>query len=156
MQVRLQSLVSGFTGKPVMVYAIYDTELEKCIIGKIGRSTAEKMSGAVLISDTETAYVDDKYEDTDITPSINDYYALLKRGALIIKENVQESDPQSAIEFEGITNGKKDYRVMPSIRNSQVAVLAICRHIQKSKKAEQAIQFMDDFFDLTDGLVVSI
>lgn len=158
MKVRLQASIRGFTGKAAMVYAMYDTESDTCIIGKVGGASAKKEDGSVMISDAESReyVVDDYYLESDIAPSMTDFHNLYNAGRVIISSKVRVADPTSHIEFEGLNAGKKEYRVMPTISNAQVAVMAIARYILKAKKIEQVIKFSDDFNALLNGEAITV
>jgi len=156
MQLRLQARISGYSGKPVTVYAIYDSESHTCIIGKIGAANAPKQSGGILIADTEINERDDIYAESDILPSITDFYDMHKAGEIQIRDSVMAADPRAAIEFDGIKNGSKEYRVMPTVTNSQIATLSIARHIRKSLKIEDSLSMLDGFNALLNGDSITV
>ena len=156
MQIRLQASIMGYTGKPATVYAMYDQESGHCIIGKIGKGKATLESGSVLIVDNTKTNADDYYLEDSITQSIHDFFTLKAETRLNIRDNVRIADPSGAIEFDGVKSGKKDYRILPSISNAQVATLAVCRYIQKSTVIEDSIDFMDELMALSSGSVVTI
>ena len=158
MKVRIQASIRGFHGKPATVYALYDPENDLCIVGKVGVGSAKKQSGGVLVSDTSSSEfpVDDYYLEPDIAPSISDFFLMLNDGKLIVSDKVRVADPSSHLEFDGLKNNKKDYRVMPTISNAQIGVLAIARYINKSKKIEQIIDFANDIGSLREGGVITV
>lgn len=156
MQLRLQARISGYSGKSVTVYATYDTELRLCIIGKIGAANASKQPGGILIADAEINDRDDVYDESDILPSITAFYDMHKASEIQIRDSVMAADPRAAIEFDGIKNGSKEYRVMPTVTNAQIATLAIARHIRKSLKIEDSLSMLDGFNALLNGDSITV
>lgn len=154
----IQARMVGFSSKPVTVYAFHSSEDDICIVGKVGKGSAKIDDDCIFITDSTdpTLSADLVYKEDDINQSISDFFTLIRQGNLTIKESVRIADPNNAIEFDGIRNGKKDYRVLPATSNAQIGVLAICLYLTKQKQMSQVIDFTEDLADLLNNGAVTI
>jgi len=154
--IRLQSLISGYTGRPAVVSAMLNSESGRCIVGRLDHVLVDDFtpdSGCVLITDDRRLDdIDYFFHEEQIVPAISSFFRMQNNGLLEMRSSVQSCNPSNAIEREGIVNGKTAYRVMPSISNEQIASLAIISFSESNQETEQALDFMDDFSEIDSVL----
>jgi hypothetical protein len=59
-------------------------------------------------------------------------------------------NPEPKIEYDGLREGGKIYRLAPDMSNAQVAVLATCLYVEQYQNTQKTLEMADDIADLND------
>ena len=157
MQLRIQSQIRSYKGKASTVFAFYDDDTGKLIVGKeMGFFAGRKKGIDVLISDSDVEQRDSLFSDDKMMPAVTAFYLMSSDNSIQIDASVMRCNPEAAIEFEGIVNGKKTYRIMPEISNAQVATLAISHYVQSSRLIDDTLIMADTMSKLLSGKSITI
>jgi hypothetical protein len=149
----IQATFSGFMNKAASIYSVYDDERLILAVSLMGEFTRERREGCVLITndstleDYDVLFGEDKFQD-----SIGSYFSLLNGMAadaaskkLVISEKAMRSDPQIALEADGMNESGPKYRISPDITSAQIAVLATCWYAAtKGGLFETTINYFND------------
>jgi len=146
----------GFGRTPVSVYSIYDDEIDYLIVSAEKNWRPTRFKDCVLISDEELDDRDFSFSQKDVSDSINAYYDQMSLSRIEIRDSVSRCNPDSGIEYDGLKEGGKMFRLSPDINNSQVAVLATCLFVKRNKSINASIDMAEDILSMMDGDVVSI
>lgn len=163
MKKKLQANIEGFNGKPTSLFGVIDTDTGVLNIVMAAKVRQSKKDGCVLISNALKAECDFTFNESVFKDAISSYYRL-KRGVandnltplLIISPKVGSSDPSSAIELNGVSDSGMDYRISAEISNLQLAVLAMCLYVEKSRTVDECFVMFDELQSLLDGNYLTI
>ena len=156
MKMQIQSSIMGFSRTPTSVYSIYDDEANYLVVIAEKEWRTTRFKECVLISDEELDDRDFLFNQQKVSDAINAYYDMVSLSSIEVKDSVARCNPDAGIEYDGLKEGGKIFRLSPDITNSQVAVLAACLFIKDNKKAKLSLDMADDLRDLMQGDVITI
>lgn len=139
---KIQASFKTYTGSPVSVFALFDDGA--IAIVKISNTEKRHESIDVLISDDKSLNADFSFSDENISDAIQALFMIDKKNKLIMGDTVARANPKNAIEFDGVENSKRQYRIKNTIKNDQIATLAICGYIARYEIEEDRISLLDD------------
>ena len=146
---KIQASFKSYTGSPTSIFAFYENEV--IAIVKISDEEERHESIDILISDDKSLNADFSFGDENINDAIQSLFMIDKKNNLIMGDSVARANPKNAIEFDGIENSKRQYRIKNSIKNDQIATLAICGYIARYEIENDRISMLDDLNNFDYG-----
>ena len=147
---KIQSLIKGFTGEPACVYASYDPEINATVVVKEGAWTESRWKTdeeLIVISNQNVPDRDVLFGEDQLIEAITEYFSLESAGEFILEETAASANPQMAVAFRGIKDGKRDYDARSNLSNKHVATLAIAHYVGGLQAIGDAQEMLDDLAD---------
>jgi hypothetical protein len=143
----LQASISGFKGNSSCVFATMMRDTGVLYIAKESKAytTARKEGCTLITSDPLSQDWDARFDDEMVLQAVALYYQMNASGRLSINPQFSKLNPSNAIEDDGFHLRGHEFRLLPTINNGAVAVLALCWLADK-QMANLAVN--NDFDDL--------
>lgn len=144
----LQASIVGFKGLASCVFATMDTDTNVLYIAKEAKQyTNARYNGCLFItSDKLATDFDESFDESFIKEAVNIHHILSSSGRLVINPKFNKLNPSSSIENDGIDMKGRDFRMMPTISNGAIAVLALCWLYDKQFSILSNMSDFDDLF----------
>jgi len=152
---QIQCSIMGFSVKPTSVYSVYNEDTGILVVSAEKGWRTSRFKDCALISDASLDERDFVFSQGKVSDAINAYYDMLSLGSLSILDSASRCNPESGIEYDGLKEGGKVFRLSPSINNSQVAVIASCLFVKTNRVVDEVFDMIDDLSCLMDGGIVT-
>ena len=160
--VQIQAVFSGYANRACTVYSAYDRASGILIISAEGEYKSERRPGCVVLTNVPSVPRDSLFTEKDIRASIEAYYSLRNGLAsdnrstrLVFSDRAMRTNPDSAIDHDGMDERGTKYKVKDTITSAQMAVLATCLFASQADVIAATVGIAKEL-DEIQGLVISI
>lgn len=161
--IKIQATFSGYGGKSCTLFSAIDPETSVLVISKETNYRTERLDGCIVITNAPNIPRDSLFVEDDIAAAISAYYSLKsgvasdnKSPRLVISDGASRSNPDSAIEMDGIDGSGTRFRISDGVTSSQIAALATCLYATKADSIEQSLSMFAELDDFMGGGIITI
>lgn len=161
--IKIQATFIGYGGLPCSLFSAIDPETNILAISAESDYRIERRDDCIVITNDTNIPRDSLFIDSEMMQAISAFYTL-KAGVavdgasprLVISDRAARSNPESAIEKDGIDTSGPKYRISDSVTCAQIAALATCLYAINADTIERAIAMTEAFEEIAVGGLITI
>lgn len=159
--IQIQATVSGFGGGATTLFSAYDPAARLLVIAKDAGYREERRPGCVVLTNIDGIPRDSMFDVSEFRGAVEAYYAL-KQGVsktggprLVFDSGVSRTNPDSAVERDGVDERGPKYRIADTITCAQVAVLATCEYAMRAEAIDATVNMARRFERIAMGEILT-
>ncbi|WP_043345139.1 hypothetical protein [Cupriavidus basilensis] len=153
----IQASITGFEGEPRTVYSLYDLDTGLLVVNKEVAFREDRFGGCVIVSNAELPAREALFTVDHFPEAIEAFFELSRGKQIHIEDKASRSNPTHCIQDDGLsTNGGRTYRINPNTLNCQVAVMATCWYVKRSRTLNKVVNMADRLLEIQRGGILSV
>lgn len=161
--IQIQATITGYGGRACSLFSAYDQDTRVLIIGAETEYRAVRRDGCIVLTNDPDIARDGLFEDHDLKPAIEAFYAFKsgfasdgKSPRMAFSERAVRANPEQIIEKDGLDAAGPRYRISDGATCGQMAALATFLYASKSTAIERAVKLSEAFIHLGRGFILTI
>lgn len=161
--IQIQATFTGFGGQPCSLFSAYDSDVRVLVVSAEVAYRADRRKGCIVLTNVADLDRDALFTDADLMPAIAAFHSLRtgvasdgQSARLAFSERASRSNPEQAIERDGIDINGPKYRVSDGITCGQVAALATCLYATRCGTMESVVEMAETLRCLLSGEILTV